>query len=244
MISLPLVGVNEEEASELEHLKPPSKDLSESLDPVAAKLCVAARRILAERGFRALTINSVTREAGEYRTSVAYHFGGKDGLLAAVADSIFPRDKCAAAVAECERHPAGPERVAAQMAALREMAEDEDAFLAFVELWPHILRDQELRTNLAGLYEWYRELDLIMFGAGNGDPEELKYAAALVLAAVDGFCFQYCLDPENFDMVKAFDVLRRVVTNLVEESLNQPRRRGQPGAMEEAQASRAMARES
>ena len=125
MIFLPSAGVNEKEASELETLKPPSRELSETLDPVAARLCAAARKLLAERGFRAVTINSVTREAGEYRTSIAYHFGGKDGLLAAVADSIFPRDKCAAAVAECERHPAGPERVAAQMNALREMAEDE-----------------------------------------------------------------------------------------------------------------------
>jgi AcrR family transcriptional regulator len=219
MIFLPPMGVNEKGGSALETLRPPSRDLSETLDPVAAKLCAAARKLLARGGFRAVTINSVTREAGEYRTSIAYHFGGKEGLLAAVADSIFPRDKCAAAVAECERHPAGPERVAAQMKALREMAEDREAFLAFIELWPHILRDKELRNNLASLYEWYRELDLIMFGAGSQDSEELKYAAALVLAAVDGFSFQYCLDPENFDMTKAFGVLERLISDLVANTL-------------------------
>lgn len=204
----------------MDHLKPPSTDLSATLDPVAIKLVAAARKLLAERGFRAVTINSVTAEAGEYRTSVAYHFGGKAGLLAAVADSICPRKACAAAVAECERYPAGGDRVAAQIAALQAMAEDGDAFLSFFELWPHILRDEELRKNLASLYDWYRELDVRMFGVEGGDSDELKYAAALVLAAVDGFAFQACLDPVTFDMSKAFAVLRRLVTGLVQSALS------------------------
>ena len=58
-----------------------------------------------------------------------------------------------------------------------------------------------------------------MFGTASQNSEELKYAAALVLAAVDGFSFQYCLNPENFDMTKAFGVLERLISNLVVSTL-------------------------
>ena len=118
------------------------------------------------------------RRPGEYRTSVAYYFGGKRGLLAAIADETCPTEACNQAVAECEKYEPGNDRVAAQMAALRSMAEDEEAFRAMFELIPYMLRDDDLRANLAALYDWYREVDEQMFGVTASDPEDLKYAAA------------------------------------------------------------------
>ena len=103
------------------------------------------------------------------------------------------------------------------MAALQAMAQDREAFRAFFELFPHILRDEELRQNLVALYDWYRELDMRMFGLDGVDPDDLKYSAAIVLAAVDGLAFQACLDPDNFDLEKAFAVLGRVVTSYLRE---------------------------
>ena len=175
----------------------PKEASTPPLPEVAVRLRDATKRLLARDGFDSVTIGAIAQESGEYRGSIAYYFGGKPGLLAAVADSICPREACVDAVAACEEYPPGPERVQAQMAALRAMAEDRDGFRAFFELFPHILREEGLRRNLVALYDWYRELDVRMFGVTGGDSEELKYVAAVVLGAVDGLAFQACLDPEN-----------------------------------------------
>ena len=200
----------------MESLSPPTEDLAGTLPPTAARLCAAAKRILSERGFRDLTIDAVAREAGEYKASVAYYFGNKSGLLAAVADSVYPRDLCMATVAEAEKHPPGEERVRAQMVGLQRMADDRDSMRALWELLPHILRDEQLRSDLSAVYDWYRRLDVRMFGVDCDDCEELMYAGALVVAAVDGFALQACLDPEGFDLEKAFAVLQRLVTSYVD----------------------------
>jgi AcrR family transcriptional regulator len=206
------VKAGEDEGGALNEAGTSGQASSAPLPEVAQRLRDATKRLLAREGYGAVTIGAIARESGEYRGSIAYYFGGKSGLLAAVADSICPREACVGAVAGCEAYPPGPERVHAQMAALRAMAEDRDAFRAFFELYPHILRDDELRKNLTALYDWYRELDERMFGVSTEDPEELKYAASVVLAAVDGLAFQACLDPEKFDLVKAFGALERMIS--------------------------------
>ena len=204
----------------------PREASSPPLPEVAVRLRDATKRLLARDGFDAVTIGAIAQESGEYRGSIAYYFGGKSGLLAAVADSICPREACVDAVAACEEYPPGAERVRAQMAALQAMAEDRDSFRAFFELFPHILREDELRQNLVALYDWYRELDVRMFGVAGDDSEELKYVASAVLAAVDGLAFQACLDPENFDLEKAFSALRHVMTVFLQHVMSEQAQSG------------------
>jgi AcrR family transcriptional regulator len=195
----------------------PARVYSAEMPKQALRLRDAGKRLLARRGFKDVTINSVAAEAGEYRTSIAYYFGGKRGLLAAIADEVCPTEACLDAVSVCQQYAPGPERVAAQMAALRSMAEDDEAFRAFFELIPHILREPDLRANLAELYDWYRDLDTQMFGASDSNPDDLKYAAAFVCASVDGLALQALLDPDNFDLKKAFEMLGRAVTALLRD---------------------------
>ena len=48
----------------------------------------AAERLVAERGLAALTLRDVQTEAGQANKSAAqYHFGSREGLLAAVVES-------------------------------------------------------------------------------------------------------------------------------------------------------------
>lgn len=206
----------------MDSVSQPDAVFTKELPEVAARIRDAAKRLLAREGFKGVTINSVAEEAGEYRTAVAYYFGGKRGLLEAVADSITPLEECVAAVAACDALPPGPERVAAQVAALRDMAEDQVSFRAYFELFPHILREEGLRKHIADLNEWYREVDVRMFGITPRDPEELRYVAALVVAAVDGLAFQACLDPERLDLKKAFAVLERALATLLPHLAEHP----------------------
>ncbi len=199
----------------MDSVSQPEGAFTKELPGIAARVRDAAKRILARDGFSGVTINSVAEEAGEYRTAVAYYFGGKRGLLEAVADSITPYEACVEAVARCDALPPGPERVAAHVSALRAMAEDQESFRAFFELFPHLLREEGLRQHFADLNEWYRALDVRMLGITPRDPEELRYVASILVASVDGLAFQACLDPDRVDLKKAFAVLERAVTALL-----------------------------
>ena len=52
-----------------------SPDPLADLPPVARKLVRGARTVLRRRGFQALTLDAVGREAGEPRSSITYYFG-------------------------------------------------------------------------------------------------------------------------------------------------------------------------
>jgi hypothetical protein len=72
-----------------------------------------------------------------------------------------------------------------------------------------------------------------MFGVSAEDPEELKYAASVVLAAVDGLAFQACLDPEKFDLAKAFAALERIISVFLQDLLSRQGRK-EPNPLEHA----------
>jgi AcrR family transcriptional regulator len=199
----------------LDLISQPKGAYTKELPEIAARLRDAAKRLLARKGYSSVTINSVAEEAGEYRTAVAYYFGGKRGLLEAVADSVTPYEACVEAVARCDGLPPGPERVSAHVSALRDMAEDQESFRAFFELFPHLLREEGLRQHFAELNEWYREVDIRMLGIVPRDDEEIRCVASILVACVDGLAFQACLDPEGVDLKKTFAMLERAITVLL-----------------------------
>ncbi len=61
----------------------------DDLPPVARKLLRGARTVLRKRGFQALTLEAVGREAGEPQSAITYYFGNKQGLINALITSQF-----------------------------------------------------------------------------------------------------------------------------------------------------------
>ena len=49
----------------------------------------AAGTLFAERGVAAVSVREITKLAGTQLNAVSYHFGGKDGLTAAVLEFVF-----------------------------------------------------------------------------------------------------------------------------------------------------------
>ncbi len=60
-----------------------------SLPETARSLLVAAKDIVADEGFAALTLNAVSERAGENKAMISYYFENKAGLIAAVVDSVI-----------------------------------------------------------------------------------------------------------------------------------------------------------
>ena len=190
-------------------------DPTAQLSPTARRLVAAARTLLARGGFEALTVEGVAAEAGAYRDSVRYYFGSKAAFVAAVVDSLA-HDQSLAAVAETRVQPPGEGRVHALVAGDRQLVDDRDAFRDFFAIFPHVLLDEELRSRVAELYDWYRDLYAGSMGDATSLGEErLRRFASLMVAMTDGLAVQKLLDPEGVDLEPLFglweEMLRRAL---------------------------------
>lgn len=165
------------------------------MSPTARRLVAAARRLLAQDGFEALTVEAVTAAAGAYRDAVRYYFGTKAAFIAAVVDSLT-QDQMLNAMAETSRLPSGEQRVSSLVASDRKLLGDRDSFRDFFAIFPHMLKDEELRGRVAELYAWYRRVYADLLGVYGGAGEErLRRLASLMVAMIDGLAVQTLLDP-------------------------------------------------
>ena len=190
-----------------------------SLPETARNLLVAAKEIIAEEGFEALTLNSVSERAGENKAMISYYFDNKAGLIAAVVDSVVHDEY----VASLERMKAAPpgERTRRLVAEMRHMDAAADDFRVFFELLPHVLRDDVLRRRLALLYEWYWSMKLRWLGVADGpealaDPELLGLAQVLS-ALIDGLAIQVAIDP-TLELANPYRVFATMLDAALERS--------------------------
>ena len=162
-------------------------------------------------GFTALTLSAIADEAQESKASIGYHFGNKDGLVAALVDSLT-HDANRALIQECSSLPAGPARMQALLEGESRIVADGSSFQAFFEILPYALRDPALRRRVAALYDGYRET--VWRCIRDADPDmglELRSFSALMIAIVDGLAIQYCLDPEGTDVASVIRQWGRLV---------------------------------
>jgi AcrR family transcriptional regulator len=174
------------------------EDPLSSLPETARNLLVAAKAIVAEEGFEALTLNTVSERAGENKAMVSYYFENKAGLISAVLDSVI-HDEYLASQDRMKDVTAGQRtrRLVEEMQRLDAAVGD---FQVFFELLPHVLRDPGSRSRLALLYQWYWRMKLEWLGvtditAASDDPE-LFGLARLLSAVIDGLAIQAAIDPD------------------------------------------------
>ncbi len=193
----------------------PISDPMPDLSPTAARLLSAAKRVLFRDGFKALTFETIAREAGENPALIRYHFGSKAGLLAALVDAVLYQESVEL-IEQLTTVPAGDERRAQLLRLHERLPEDRDAYRMFFELIPHVLRDDELQPHLRDLFEWYRRLDAwALKDAGDREPAaHIAPMALLTVAIADGVALQKLADPD-LDVGPAFDLWRRLVLGYV-----------------------------
>jgi AcrR family transcriptional regulator len=133
-----------------------------SLPQTAQKILVAARKLLIEGGYEAMTLENVAGEAGVNKASIRYNFGNKAGLVIAVLDGYI-HDECLRLVATIKDVP--PEDVVATaMSGMRNMLVEADNFQGFFDILPHAFREPELRERMLALYKWWYLQNLAWLG--------------------------------------------------------------------------------
>ena len=191
------------------------EDPLSALPETARKLLLAAKEIIATEGFDVLTLNSVSAAAGENKAMIAYYFGNKAGLVAAVVDSVVHDEYIASQDRMKDVDPI--RRTQRLVAEMRRMDAAIEEFRVFFELLPHVLRDETLRRRIALLYRWYWSVKLEWLGItspsrGLEDPELLGLAQILS-AVIDGLAIQAAIDP-GLDLTNPYRIFHRMLEGL------------------------------
>jgi AcrR family transcriptional regulator len=197
------------------HMSFTFEDPLHSLPATAQNLLIAAKEIVAEDGFEALTLKTVSERAGENKAMVSYYFDNKAGLVAAVLDSVI-HDEYLDSLDRMKDVAPG-ERISRLVGEMQRMAAWAEDFQVFYELLPHVLRDEVLRRRMAMLYRWYWKMKLDWLGAEDGmaglaDPDLLGLAQ-LLSAIIDGLAIQTAVDPE-MDLANPYRMLARMLESL------------------------------
>jgi AcrR family transcriptional regulator len=194
------------------HLQSAFEDPLSALPETAQKLLLAAKAIIANDGFHALTLNAVSTESGENKAMISYYFGNKAGLVAAVLDSVIHDEYIASQDRMKDVKP--QDRCQKLIEEMRRMDTASEEFRVFFELLPHVLRDETLRRRIALLYRWYWSLKLdwlgLPGGAGALDDPDLLGLTQLLSAVIDGLAVQLAIDPE-LDLANPYRVLQEML---------------------------------
>jgi AcrR family transcriptional regulator len=189
------------------------------LHPTAKKILAAAQRILAERGYHALTLQAIAAESGENKAGVWYYFGGKEQLVLALFEEV--------AVAESHHFGARPakdatldERIDLIVGSASQVRRRVERFAAFYELLPEASRDAELREHLVAYYQgWYAWARDVLAPAGEGGKTHEPEAARIGQFAsilLDGIFLQMVVSAPEFDLEGALQDARRTLRHLLE----------------------------
>jgi AcrR family transcriptional regulator len=192
-----------------------------ALHPTAHKILEAARKVLLERGYQAMTLQAIADEAQVNKAGVWYYFGGKQQLVFALLEDIT--------VGESQHFGTLPsedatleERVSLLIGSEDELRDRVRRFRAIYELLPETSRDEDLRRQLRLYYDgWYEWAAVVLAPAvdapdagaatdGGGVPLSATLAqfASLLL---DGIIMQMAVGAAGFDLTTALANVRRAL---------------------------------
>jgi len=169
----------------------------------AGMLVEAGMACLARGGITAFTVDNICREAGASRGLITHHFGGKDGLLAAVY---------AAAYAPMLERWEG-----VGLAGLMDRLFDPAQFAppgltAWLALWGEIAVNPVLQAEHARHYAAYRTAVAGVLRSHAPDPETL---AGALIALADGLWLEQCLAPDLMSPDRAKAACRMLLTPIL-----------------------------
>ncbi len=156
------------------------------------RILEAATAILKSDGYAGLTLAKVSSEAGENKALIGYHFGGKQGLVAAVARDVVA--ELLAAVGPAIEAAASVEELArgALAGVFVQVERDEGVQRIYFDLASQSIVDPEIETTMAEVKAAFREIlrGRLRELAGLEDPAEIEAAAVLLIAGVEGLALE------------------------------------------------------
>lgn len=191
-------------------------------DASRERILTAATELFSARGYAGAGVDRLAERSGIAKTAIYYHFGNKEGLLAAVLERAATQ--WIDAIQTASRQAGGPgARLDSALAGMRAMLEERPwIYKLFQILTLEVAEEKpEIRARLQGILRKARvAITDGMREALGVDVPDADGVAGLMLAALDGFSLGLQIDPENTSLDVAFADLRRVVAFLVALRLN------------------------
>lgn len=180
---------------------------------VRQDLLHAARTLIAERGWSAVSTRTLAQRAGVSSGLVHYHFSSLRALLneAALTGMAAVLDQPLAHLLPGTDPRQGLDQLLAQLEAYAPNGPDT---VLFTEAYLAATRDENLRQGITGLLQRMRtHLCTWLHQGGIADPET---TAHLLAATIDGLMLHRCLDP-GLSAHKTTPVLQRLLSTPPQE---------------------------
>jgi AcrR family transcriptional regulator len=167
------------------------------------QLVRGAMTCLREKGYAHTTARDIATASNSNLGSIGYHFGSKEALLnEAIREGFSDWTAQLGNIAFAEAGATPLDRGRASWVALTESFEEHRPLIvAFVEALAQSVRSDELRAQLAEIYEEGRAavgrlVDASLGEAEIGD-EQCRAVASFMIAVCDGLLLQRLVDPER-----------------------------------------------
>lgn len=180
----------------------------------------AAVGLFAERGFSATSVDALCRRAGIVKTALYWHFGSKEGLLAAALDRVATSwieevQKSAYLVGQ------PMERLDRTLEGMRRIVEERPQLLRMLlsVLLERADADEETRATLGRIFRRARHaLVEGIEGVLPGVPDP-DLVAHTILSLMQGALFVRMADPDGADLDRLFAEMKRTVVLVLGDRL-------------------------
>jgi AcrR family transcriptional regulator len=168
-----------------------------------AQLLRGAIACLRDKGYARTTARDIAAASGSNLGSIGYHFGSKEALLnEAIREGFSEWTSQLAAIAFAEEGATPIERARLSWIAMTDtFADHRPLIVAFAEALAQSVRSDELRAQLADIYEESRAdvsrlVEASLPEAGVAD-DHVRAVASFMIAVCDGLMLQWLVDPKR-----------------------------------------------
>ena len=186
------------------------------------RILEAATELFAARGYAGAGVDRLAERSGIAKTAIYYHFGNKEGLLAAVLERAATQ--WIEAILHASREGSDPlGRLDRALAGMRTMIEERPWIYNLFQILTLEVADEkpEIRAMLQGIIRRARQAITDGMREALGiDVPGADGIAGLLLAALDGVSLGLQIDPEGVVLDDVFTHLRRVTSFLVTSQIH------------------------
>lgn len=186
------------------------------------RILQTALETFAQRGYSAAGVDALAARSGIAKTAIYYHFGSKEGLLAAVLERAAS-DWIVAIRGAAQEGGSPPERLDRALAGMRTMLEERPWILRLIQILALEVADEkpEIRATIRSIIRKAR--DTIVEGMREGlgvDIADAELVASMLLVLFDGVAFGHDVDPDLASLDAVFAEIRRLMLFMVACRLN------------------------
>jgi len=186
------------------------------------RILEAATELFATRGYAGAGVDRLAERSGIAKTAIYYHFGNKEGLLAAVLERTATQ--WIDGILQASRQAGDPiERLERALLGMRAMLEERPWIYNLFQILALEVADEkpEIRATLQKIIRRAREaISNGMREALGMDVPDADGVAGMMLAILDGVSLGMQIDPERVSLDQVFRDLRRITGMMIAARLN------------------------